>query len=277
MNLKDLVAEIKAETKAEASASATLKKIIDDYLLTDKFRDYLGDHRDDAPKYLPERGDPLGRFRASSAGKCLQAQCFKAAKKAGLEFPVDVVTRPARNARALLNGTFSHVRWHMIFDALHEQGLVETLAYEVRAYNEQLQLTGAFDRLVRFTFNLSPIKMLLDFKTIKSYSFTNLTGAQPDHAAQQHAYELLNGYGADVWGMAYEDKDNQDIKIYDYTYDHEIFDTLRKRYALGNKWLDEAQSKNMVINLDTILPLQKDWCGWCEYQTICKEVNGKAS
>lgn len=272
MNLKDLVAEIKSETKAEASAGATLKKIIDDYLLTDKFRDYLGDHRADAVQYIPERGDPPGRFRASSAGKCLQEQCFKAAKKAGLNFPTNVVNRPARNARALLNGTFSHVRWHMIFDALHAEGTVETLAFEVRSYNGQLQLTGAFDRLVRFVYGTASITILVDFKTIKSYSFTNLVGPTPDHAAQQHSYEMLNGYGADKWAMLYEDKDTQEIKIYEQDYDHEMFANLRNRYALGNAWMNAAIKTQSVFDLPK-LPLQTDWCRWCNYQTICGQVN----
>lgn len=272
MNLKDLVAGIKAETKAEASASATLKKIIDDYLLTDAFRDYLATHREDAPKYLPEQGDPPGRFRASSAGKCLQQQCFKAVAKLGVGVEAEKIVRPAKNARALLNGTFSHVRWHMIFDALHERKLVETLAFEVRSYSEQLQLTGAFDRLVRFPYGPRIITMLIDFKTIKSYGFANLTGAQPDHAAQQHAYELLNAYGADKWTMLMEDKDTQDIKIFEADYDPALFDALRKQYAIGNKWVDEAVEKKTVLNLDTVLPLKTDWCSWCDYQAICKKV-----
>lgn len=273
MNLKDLVAGIKAETKAETSASATLKKIIDDYLLTDAFRDYLATHREDAPKYLPEQGDPPGRFRASSAGKCLQQQCFKAVAKLGVRVEAEKIVRPAKNARALLNGTFSHIRWHMIFDALHERKLVETLAFEVRSYNEQLQMTGAFDRLVRFPYGPRIITMLIDFKTIKSYGFANLTGAQPDHAAQQHAYELLNGYGADKWTMLYEDKDTQEIKIIEANYDPFVFDGLRKKYALGNAWVDAVVATKTIMG-HSKLPLQTDWCNWCDYQKTCGEVNG---
>ena len=270
--LKGLIDDIKAETKAELSPSNWLKKIVDDYLLEDTFKDYLFAHREDCAKYLDEPGKAPGRFRASSAGSCLQQQAFKAVEKEGATLKLTIITRPARNARALLNGTFGHIRWHMVFDALDALGRVKTLAAEVRQYDSVLQMTGAFDRFVQFEYAGTMLNVMVDFKTVKAYGFANLAGAEKSHKAQQHGYKLLNPqYDIDRWMMLYEDKDTQELKLFDYEYDELLLDLLRQRYKLANQWVHEYLWSEFV---SFKLPLDKQWCAWCPYQVPCKQING---
>lgn len=267
--LMSLVSEIKSETKAERSASETLKKIIDDYCKTDEFRKYLQTHRAEAGDYLEDATTPPGeyRYRASSAGKCLQAQAFKVVAKQ-LPLPLDKVVRSAENQRALYNGTFMHMRYHMMFDALHEKGIVFTHAKEERHYDAESSVTGGIDRLIEFDYAGGRVSGVIDMKSIKSFNYGRLVQPEAAHEAQQACYRLL-GFNADRWFMLYEDKDTHALKIYDLPYREGAVDDLRARYKRADEWIEAYIQSNQLPKLE----LDTQWCNWCEYQTVCGLVN----
>jgi hypothetical protein len=276
--LSKFVTEVKGGDKAKLSISKTLEKIIEDYCVSGEFDAWLEKHYSDAAKYLqPQHNAPRqGVFRASAAGKCIQQQCFKIVH----EPETDVVTRPGRQNRALYNGTFSHARWHMLFDALHEKGLVITVAAEELRYDPALELSGTIDRVIELVFNGKTVRIVLDFKTIKRQYFEALYGPQADHTQQQHAYDFLK-WGADVWIMMYECKDSHDLKIYDKPYDPEVLIDIREKYALALKWTDIYEENRKQgehwLHKEALpkLELNTDWCQYCPWQKRCAELNGK--
>jgi hypothetical protein len=265
--LSEFLSELKSETKAEKSASATLKKIIDDYCLSGEFDAYLVAHADDLAKYIGDnaRARPQ-RHRASQIGKCAQQQAFKLA---GIPKTPIRASRPATQMRALYNGTFVHIRYHMIFDALHAKGSVRTLYAEHLAVNEELSLSGTVDRVIEFEYLGKTIRVVVDYKSIKAFYFDHLIKPQPDHAKQQHAYELLRCFDAHLWMMLYENKDTHELKIYDMPYDelqlHKLIRTMKdvETYA--------QQAKEKVPMEERIdLPLTVAWCRYCEYEPSCE-------
>ncbi len=266
--LSKFVTEVKGGDKAKLSISKTLEAIIEAYCVSGEFDSWLEKHYADAPQYLqPQHNAPRqGVFRASAAGKCIQQQLFKIVK----EPETDVVTRPGRQNRALYNGTFTHARWHMLFDALHAKGLVTTVAAEELRYSPALELSGTIDRVIEVPFGGKTVRCVVDFKSIKRQYFEALYGPQADHAQQQHAYDFLS-WGADVFVMLYECKDSHDLKIYDKPYDPEILIDIRERYALALKWR-EAYYAPVVEPLPK-LELNTDWCRWCQWQKRCLELN----
>lgn len=268
--LSRFIKDLKSTTKAERSISETLKKIIDDYCVSGKFDAYIETHAADAAKYLATEGKQKrkGYFRASGAGSCLQQQCFKAVN----EPETDVITRPANQIRALYNGTFVHVRYHMLFDALHELGLVKTIAYESLQYNEEHEVTGTIDRVIEVKFDGEWVRLVADFKSIKRHKYDALIAPDPIHADQQHVYDLLK-WGAKRWVMIYEDKDTHELKIYDREYDDETLAKLSEQYASGQQWVNTYKNAQKGEELPK-LPLDTMWCNFCVWQKRCGELNG---
>lgn len=269
--LAAFVKTIKDTDKAERSISNTLAKIIDDYCLSDKFDAwYRKKGRRAARRYLPDPAPAPrpGRFRASAAGKCLQAQCFAVLQNEGFTIDTDPVNRRAPTFRALHNGTIGHLRWHLFFDALHDARLVKTICAEELRQVESWSLAGSCDRVIEFEFGGRKIRAVIDFKTIKSRAFGELVAPKPEHAAQQHAYGRM--HDSDAWIMLYENKDTHELKIYDRPYLQDTFAQLERDYALAAEWLRVAESG--LAPLPT-LPLITDWCATCEYRTACLQLN----
>jgi hypothetical protein len=266
--LSKFVGAVKGKTKAETSISKFLQHIIEEYTSSGGFDAYLDKHYEDAAKYLrPTHAGPRkGIFRASSAGKCMQAQVFGIVK----EPQTDIVSRPPRQTRALWNGTFAHIRWHMLFDALNEKGVVKTLACEEQRYVQAQELSGSIDRLIQFVFNGKTVTACVDYKTIKRQYYDALYGPKEDNAWQQYAYNLME-WGADVWVMIYENKDSHDLKVYDREYDADKIEELKEKYRLGIQWVKSYKKKSKE-ELPK-LPLITEWCNWCEWQKRCLELN----
>lgn len=148
--LQAFVSDIKANDKAKISPAKALEKIIDDYCMTKAFDTYIQNHADDVARYLkPDHSTRPGVWRASAAGKCMQEQAFnKVAWWAGRFEVSPARERKPENMRALSNGTFGHVRWHLLFDALHELALVRTLHAEELRYYAPAMLSGTVDRVI---------------------------------------------------------------------------------------------------------------------------------
>jgi hypothetical protein len=264
--LAAFVTSIKEETKAERSASATLRKIIDDYSMSGKFDAYLAAHKDDLATYVSDQSLPRrSRFRASQVGKCLQETAFKIAG-----FPEHRTSskRPARQYRALHNGTFMHLRYHLMFDAMHEAGLVTTLYSEDLVYLDALDLSGTVDRVVEFPYLGKTIRAVLDFKSIKAAYFDALIKPETPHAKQQHAYDLFDKYHADVWLMVYENKDTHELKLYDFPYSDLTKQQIIRELRMVSEFV--AQVANGIPIEDRIkLPLVVTWCRYCPYDPSC--------
>ena len=282
--LTAFVKQLKDETKAEKSPSAMLKKMIDDYCLSGNFDAYLNKHKSKIESYIADQGLPrTSRHRASQVGKCAQASAFALANKQyrtahptenlGTEIPVPYSTmrsiRPARQFRALYNGTFFHLRTHIMFDALHDNGTVRTLYAEHLAYNEEFSLSGTVDRVIEFDYLGETYRGVVDYKSIKSHDFDALIKPQTDHIWQQHAYDLLGLYKAHGYVMLYENKDTHDLKIFDRPYD----EILRYKIIRELKQIEEyaLQVVNGVPFENRIdLSLVVTWCRYCPYEMACK-------
>ena len=137
MSLADLVKlTIKARDKAKRTPATMLQSYIEQYVQSGKFDKFIESHPELIAHYLNPKGNENrpGIWRASAAGKCLQAQCFgivakrlsalmdhEATDPAYEDLPVEVVESPVKRKpmqnMALYNGTFAHIRWHMLFDA----------------------------------------------------------------------------------------------------------------------------------------------------------------
>lgn len=272
--LARFTASIKATDKSNRNPAEKLLQIINDYTQTEQFDAYITRHAADVVRYLKPDIVRPGRWRASSAGSCLQEQAFRtvAREKAGRFSAGPAITqRKSETMRALANGTFMHIRWHLLFDALGELGYVETLFAEDLRYDKQTQLSGTVDRVIEFEFEGKPLRAIIDFKSMKSTYFDPLLEPTPSHEMQQMAYDLF-GYDADCWMMLYECKNTHKLKIYARRYNpaqvQHVVDNLRKL----NNWVD-------LVNVGAIddqlphLPLITDWCRYCHWSVPCKKLN----
>jgi hypothetical protein len=267
MKLADFAKEFKRQDRAQEDVSAYLSKTIDDYMADpDRLDDYVADHLDKVKLYFT-KPDGITRqpYRASAAGKCLQQQAFKAR-----DWPeTNVVNRKSAQQRALSAGTFIGVRWHMVFDALHDLGLVETIAAEVRFANPALQLSGSPDRIIRVPI-LDREPIILDFKTIKARYWEQLLGPQQAYIDQVHAYKLLmtglSEYTQPTrYCILYENKNTHELKIYDRPFESATLEHLRENYTALENW----DGKDDSLSLNT------DWCMFCPWQKACKEIHGR--
>lgn len=264
------ISNIKARDKAERSPSETLKALVESYTGSDEFDKYMLANSWRIPQYIKASEGVKTRYRGSAAGKCVQQQAFNVLMHETPESSILVGTegfvRPARQMRALHNGTFGHARWHLVFDGLHERGEVETLCNEVRNVSSTLNLSGSLDRMIAFPFEGERFTAVIDFKTMKSGYWMPLREPQADHARQHHAYRIL-GWKANAWMMLYENKDTHELKIYDREYDDVITKELLNNYAIMETWVGEVENN---APLTVTLPLETTWCGFCNFRKPCK-------
>jgi hypothetical protein len=275
--LAGLVKTLKAEHKAEASPSNTLQKLIDDYCKTEAFDDYLAAHGNDLTHYVDDRSRDRLRFRASAAGKCQQYQAFALLSREAIPFGTPLkktVERPARQYRALYNGTFMHLRYHLMFDALHAAGVVETYAKEQYLANVKDNSDGTIDRLIGFPYLGKEFIAILDFKSLKHEYFDKLFQPQVDHRLQHHAYKELHyevfikPKNIDSWMMLYEDKNDHSLKIYDQPYDEIVTHRIRKMRLQIPEWIEQVKD-GVPVDDRLKLPLTVTWCRYCEFQDAC--------
>jgi hypothetical protein len=144
---------------------------------------------------------------------------------------------------------------------------------EQRQYIEQYQLTGAFDRYIEFDFDGKSLRGIVDMKSMKQYYFGQLIEPSYEYEAQQHSYRLLNpDLEVDRWFMLYENKDLHSLKVFDRPYREQVLEELRKRYVLANEWVDAFKAGVPVAQLPK-LSLDRTWCNWCDWQTVCGTIN----
>lgn len=277
--LKQALADFKADERTTVTAAGTLTKLVNDYCRNGGFKAYLEEHRLEAGKYLPgsQAGRPT-RWRASAAGRCPQQQAYEVLLKEVGGVPEAILAQEyawlqieppmkATQRRALDNGTFTHVRYHMMFDALQERGLVETVMAEEMWFDMGFNLSGTIDRIVRFDFDSGSVQILLDFKTIRSKYFAELLHVTDEHDKQISAYFLL-GFPCD-WGMVlYEDKDTQAITIHDVPKSDIQMQRLKDQYKLMNEWVQQMQA-GTKLSQRVKVPIITDWCSRCPFKKMC--------
>lgn len=263
--------QIKDADKADLSISNALRFYIEEYHKSGEFDEYLKEHAADAMLYLQPNHpkERKGMFRGSAAGKCVQQQAFKALEDRGTEVDKDTVDRPTTQTRALYNGTFGHVRWHMIFDALNEKGIVRTLAAEELRYYPAWELSGSIDRCIEFPYQGRTVRAVIDFKTMKNRYFSQLVAPLQEHIDQHHAYQKFD-WGAERWIMMYECKDTHELKIYDGAYSEAVLGRLEHNYKSALEWVHTFEEMREPL---PDIPLITDWCAWCPYNTVCKALH----
>jgi hypothetical protein len=277
------LSDFKADERSSVTAAGTLTKIVNDYCREGSFSEYVEKHRMDAGNYLPESQKRTTRWRASSAGKCPQQQSYETlfnivagspseverAIPQWAEFVKPIIVPPMQPnlRRALYNGTFNHVRYHMMFDHLHELGRVRTISAEEMHINEELSVSGTIDRLVEFDFDGQVVRPIVDFKTMNDNYFKELVRALPAHERQVTSYFLLE-FECD-WGMLlYENKNSQAISIQDVPWSDIAIQTLKDEYKLMNTWVDQmlqGATHSERVNV----PINTAWCKQCPYNTMC--------
>lgn len=272
--LAKFVRTIKADSKADRSPAEYLKKIIDDYDRSGEFDKYITTHADYVSKYLTPEKRGRGWWRSSAAGKCLQEQAFNFIEDRNrFERSEPITRRPPEQHRALNNGTFVHIRWHLFFDALHEKGLVRTLWAEELRYDDERILSGTVDRVIEFEFDSETIRAIIDFKSMKANYFDPLLEPQLDHAMQQHAYKFFK-YGVGWWIMLYENKNTHVLKIFARQYDDVMIEKLNEQYRKLNNWVSLIDAGAINDQLPP-LPLITDWCRYCEWNKACLSLHPK--
>jgi len=272
--LAKFTASIKAVDKAKRNPAESLVAIIDAYTESGQFDTYITEHAADVVKYLKPETKRAGRWRASAAGKCLQEQAFNVVdreKPGRFKRGPAITPRRVETLRALANGTFTHIRWHMLFDALRANGEVETLFAEDLRYYEDGKLSGTVDRVIEFRFDGEIIRAVIDFKSMKTTYFDPLLEPADDHEMQQMAYSLFK-YDASWWMMLYECKNTHKLKVYARKYDElkigKVYDNLRKL----NNWVDLVVVGAINDQLPR-LPLITTWCRYCQWNAPCKALN----
>ena len=272
--LARFTASIKATDKAKRNPAEALLHIIDEYTLSQQFDEYMTRHAADLVRYLkPERTRP-GRWRASAAGKCLQSQAFTTAEKLKPgRFKRSLIPqqRNANTYRALANGTFTHIRWHFVFDALHEAGTVRTIVAEDLRVVENQRVSGTVDRVIEFDYGGEVIRAIIDFKSMKSTYFDPLVEPAPDHVLQVSSYALFS-YGAKWYMLLYECKNTHKLKIYARKFDELVVAQVVENLRKLNNWTDLVLEGAIDDQLPR-LPLITDWCRFCEWTEDCKKLN----
>lgn len=280
--LSKALADFKADERSTVTAAGVLTKIVNDYCREGIFSEYMEQHRMEAGLYLPESQHRDTRWRASSAGNCPQQQAYETLfrlvversdpTEAGIEmaeFAKSIVVPPMNpnHRRALYNGTFNHVRYHMMFDHLHVLERVRTIAAEAFRTDQALSLSGTIDRLVAFTWEGKELQIIIDFKTLKSSLFKELIYAAPSHAKQLTDYYLLK-FPCE-WGMVlYENKDTHEISIQDVPWSDVAIQALRDQYRMMNQWVDQML-QGVPLGERVKLPIITDWCSRCPYNKMC--------
>lgn len=124
-----------------------------------------------------------------------------------------------RVQRIFDNGHFMHMRWQNYFASLPPSFNVQ-----ISSLVRRWPIVGEADLAVQHDhFG----KVIVELKSMNTQQFSALKAAQPDHRAQVNMYVGLGGYDhAQVW---YENKDNQDIKIFWYPFDTVNYYTVMDR------------------------------------------------
>jgi CRISPR/Cas system-associated exonuclease Cas4 (RecB family) len=104
---------------------------------------------------------------------------------------------------------------------------------------------------------------VVDFKSIKDDSYSELQHAKHEHVIQTHIYMWLLDLQMAV--VLYEDKDNQNIKEMSVPRDERIIETIKKESI----WLVQTLSHSKLPNRPPGSSQTKTPCHFCEFKKIC--------
>ena len=223
-------------------------------------------------------------FRASSAGKCPQQQCYIARDEERLrrkgEMALTRITEPDRTPvtkRILDNGTWMHGRWHAFFNFLHVNDIVKTLCAERMEQDNDLSLSGTVDRFVEFPFCGKPYRAIVDFKSISDSGFKMLASPEHEHLTQMTDYFILyEKYKPDGGILMYENRDSLELYCMDVGINQAHMQMLREQYVGMRDWVDtileqEASGELYPRPKVPIIPTQHG-CKVCPWDETCRTV-----
>ena len=194
------------------------------------------------------RGD---HFYITDAGKCSRQIFFKFKKAPRAEMEPRIM-------RIFDVGDYTHMR---LMSVLFSLGIVR--AVEVKIPPQEI-ISGRADAIIGLE---GGKPFVVDFKSISNYGFKSLEKPKPEHTKQIQLY--LHYFKIPQGILLYENKDTQELKEFQITYDPALVEKLLESFKILRE-----EIKTSAIPL--IPPELKDWpkwpCQYCEYKELCQRV-----
>lgn len=184
---------------------------------TDKENTWLIKKLNDSLAAIPDRQSGGGVFYPSSLGNKCDRFLYYHYKGLIPQEPISAKLR-----RIFDHGNATQDRYQKYFEKLRI-----LIACELQLKYTDPPISGRADFILQYIdeegqkdpiSGIIQYKMenyILEFKTINDVGFKKLTSAVPDHEAQLQVY--LNISNLEHGGVLYEDKDNQDLKLFSTT------------------------------------------------------------
>lgn len=193
----------------------------------------------------PERDRSIG-WSASSAGRCLREQAFKALRASSEDFPL-------RTHNIFQNGHYVHLR-HQV--AGLRMGYLE--AVEVPVDLPDLKVKGTMDGKCSDGGGA-------EFKSINSRGFSQVRqfGPLSDHLFQINAYMAASGI--EFFHVLYENKDTQELKEFRIERDEEL---IKRNKALWEQLNEHMDNKTLPPMLPECKKLEGRY-NQCQFASVC--------
>jgi CRISPR/Cas system-associated exonuclease Cas4 (RecB family) len=170
-------------------------------------------------------------------------------------------TPPVQNAKTMrifANGSAMHERYQHLFQ---EMGIL--VEAERAVQNDQYHIKGTMDGLIKIPY--SEKLVILELKSANTSTFDSITKAMYAHEVQLRIYMGLERVNSGL--VFYENKNNQEIKIFDYQHDEEWWQATGSRlmeiWNLWNQRIQAEQTKN------------EELCNGCTFYQHCKGKFGE--
>lgn len=178
--------------------------------------------------------EPDGYFHPSSMSYRIAQECDRFA-----QFSLWVNTASsifAKTRRIFDVGSDMHLRYQRYFA---EMGILVEAEKEV--LSEQYHVTGHLDAIIKKPF--SEQLVVVELKSINTTDFNNITRPKYEHEIQLKLYMGVEGIGEGI--VVYEDKNDQNIKVFDYEHDFEFWEFQKSRFQrIWNEWKQKIPSRN---------------------------------
>jgi CRISPR/Cas system-associated exonuclease Cas4 (RecB family) len=213
---------------------------------------WLEEAIDDYFTHLPESYRTGTTFHPSSAGKCprlIQLNMLGVFKK----------TTPPKSRRIFDTGNSMHNRYGEYFKGM---GLFLDKEVDLMYEKDGVVIKGNCDYIIK---DFNDTKHILELKSINSRGFTELLrSGKPieNHLLQLNIYmKCLNIYTGEI---LYENKDTQEIKIYEIRYNEDRFEECFAVFRRINEYMNMKPMK--------IVPVEYPTCNskYCEAKEYCQ-------
>jgi CRISPR/Cas system-associated exonuclease Cas4 (RecB family) len=138
---------------------------------------------------------------------------------------------------------------------------------EWRLRHKELRITGKTDGILQFAFDKSHV--LLEIKSINTFSFQNLRGVLDEHKVQINLYMWLSGIHRALF--IYEDKNNQRIQEYSVDFDSNVIAPIIKQLEEVNALLDKGLLPDVLPNKNAQKAKDRNKvCKQCVFRDHCE-------